>query len=60
MTVVRRISVPTDKEPEYIQLSSWEELIAFIERAQLEIFGKDWNPKPKRKKKGKVEQEGMF
>lgn len=47
-------------EEKYIQLSSWEELIAFIERAQLELFGKDWNPKPKRKKKQPPQSEGLF
>lgn len=46
---------------EYIQLSSWEELIQFIEKAQLAIYGKDWNPKPPRKKKkAPPDQEGLF
>lgn len=50
-----------DKEPEYVQLSSWEELVAFVEKAQLAIFGKDWNPKPKRKnKKTPPQSEGLF
>jgi hypothetical protein len=49
------------KEEEYVQLSSWEELKALIERAQLELFGKDWNPKPKRRDKKKPPQsEGLF
>ena len=49
-------------EPEYIQLSSWEELVEWIEKAQREVYGKDWNPKPKRRnKKTPLEgQEGLF
>lgn len=45
-------------EPEYIQLQSWEELIAWLEKKGYtrEV---EWNPKPKRKKK-KLDQDRLF
>lgn len=53
------------KEPEYVQLSSWEELVSFIENAQRQIFGDDWQrmtapPKRTRKKKSPPQEEGLF
>ncbi len=48
-------------EPEYIQLSSWQELIEWIEKAQLKMYGEGWNPKPKRRdKKTPLEGQGGF
>lgn len=49
-------------EPEYIQLSSWEELIAWMEREGMKVIPvDDWNPKPKRKnKKSPPQSEGLF
>lgn len=50
-----------ESEPEYIQLQSWEELIAWMEREGMKAIPVDnWNPKPKRKKKGPPQEEGLF
>lgn len=53
--------MPTS-ESEFIQLSSWEELITFIEKAYEGIFKDDPKPapKPKRKKKGPPQKEELF
>ena len=49
-------------DEEYVQLSSWDELIAWLEREGYKIIPEsDWNPKPKRKnKKRKPQEEGLF
>lgn len=52
-------------DPEYIQLSSWEELCNFIEIAQKKVFGPDWAartspPKRKRKKRLPPQEESLF
>lgn len=49
-------------DPEYVQLSSWEELIAWLESYGWEspVPRPAWNPKPKRKKKGPPQEEGLF
>lgn len=52
-------------DPEYIQLSSWEELCDFIETAQKKVFGPDWAartspPKRKRKKRLPPQEESLF
>lgn len=52
-----------ESEPEYIQLTSWDELIAWLEREGMKILpqASEWNPKPKRKNKKKPPQEeGLF
>ena len=48
---------------EYVQLSSWQELIEWLEREGCKAMDdvRDWNPKPKRKNKKKPPQsEGLF
>lgn len=49
-------------DPKYIQLSSWEELIAWLEKEGAKLgIDHTWNPKPKRKSKKKPPQsEGLF
>lgn len=52
-------------EPDFIQLSSWEELITFIERAYEGVFKDDPAPPPEfkskpRKKKAPPQSEGLF
>jgi hypothetical protein len=49
-------------EEKYVQLSSWQELVEWIEREGGKIIPKsEWNPKPKRKSKKKPPQEeGLF
>lgn len=48
-------------DPEYVQLSSWDEFITWIERAQERIYGKGWTPpKTPRKKKAPPQKEGLF
>lgn len=50
-----------ENEEEYVQLSSWEEFVAWLEKAGMKIMGDDWNPKPKRKnKKAPPQSEGLF
>lgn len=52
-----------DPEPEFIQLQSWEELIAWLTREGMKagIDSSTWNPKPKRKnKKAPPQSEGLF
>ena len=52
-----------DGDEEYVQLSSWDELVAWIEREGAKILpnASDWNPKPKRRDKRKPPQEeGLF
>ncbi len=47
----------------YVQLTSWEELIAWLEREGYRVIGleaKDWNPKPKRKKKQPPQTERLL
>ncbi len=51
------------KEEEYVQLSSWAELIEWLEKEGFQYFPvhEEWNPKPKRKNKKKPPQvEGLF
>lgn len=49
---------------EYVQLQSWDELIAWMEKEGMKVVGDsvaNWNPKPKRKSKNKPPQaEGLF
>ena len=47
---------------EYVQLQSWDELIAWLEREGYKVIPKpEWNPKPKRRNKRKPPQEeGLF
>ncbi len=49
---------------EYVQLTSWDELIAWLEKEGYKVIGleaKDWNPKPKQKSKKRPPQsEGLF
>lgn len=48
-------------EPEYIQLTSWEDFIAWLEKFGYKDEVPEWNPKPKRKNKKKPPQEeGLF
>ena len=51
-------------ESKYVQLTSWDELIAWLEKEGYKVIGlevKDWNPKPKRRSKKKPPQsEGLF
>jgi hypothetical protein len=57
------IPLAVDPKPEYIQLTSWEELIAWMEREGMKIVPPEpeWNPKPKRKSKKRPPQsEGLF
>lgn len=48
-------------DEEYVQLQSWDELIEWLEREGYKIIPEpEWNPKPKRKKKGPPQEEGLF
>lgn len=52
-----------ESEGEYVQLSSWAELIEWLEREGYKSVDdvRDWNPAPKRKNKKKPPQaEGLF
>jgi hypothetical protein len=52
-----------DRDEEYVQLSSWAELIEWLEREGMKagIDSATWNPKPKRRSKKKPPQsEGLF
>lgn len=53
-----------NSEPEYVQLTSWDELIAWLEKEGYKVMGLEvgnWNPKPKRKSRKKPPQsEGLF
>lgn len=56
-----------DGEEEYVQLQSWAELIEWLEREGYKAMEREgytvtsnWNPKPKRKKKGPPQSEGLF
>ncbi len=60
--IVYALVAVMESEPEYIQLQSWDELIAWLEREGYKIIPEpEWNPKPKRKNKKKPPQaEGLF
>lgn len=50
-------------DSEYVQLQSWDELVAWLECEGMKsgIDYSNWNPKPKRKSKKKPPQsEGLF
>jgi hypothetical protein len=51
-----------DEKEEYVQLTSWAELIEWLEREGYKVMPVDnWNPKPKRRNKKKPPQtEGLF